>query len=74
MFGIVIINIILFAPVKHLNRPFREGEKPRFKKIAIVNTVILFLFSSIFQYTSISVGAFLAGVIVLPIFNYKNFK
>jgi accessory gene regulator B len=74
IFGIVIINIIILAPVEHPNRPFKEGERTKFKKIAIINTLIVFVISLITKYTPVSLGALLAGIIVLPVFNKKHNK
>jgi accessory gene regulator B len=72
IFLIVFINIIVFAPVEHPNRPFKEGERTKFRKTAIINTSIVFVISLITQYPPVSLGALLAGIIVLPVFNKRH--
>ncbi len=69
MFGIVIINIIKFAPVENDNLPIKDGKKPLFKKIALINTVVLFVLNVFICQLPITLGVFMAGIITLPLFN-----
>jgi len=73
IFSTVFILFLLYAPVEHLNRPLKEGNKIKFKLISILLLIILFFtnlfINNIVISNSIIYGVLLSGIITLPYIN-----
>ena len=66
-----IFSIILkYAPVEHPNRPLKNNDKIKFKLIALIALIVLFLVNifsdNIVIKNSVPYGALLSGIISLP--------
>ena len=77
IFSIVLIEILLYCPIEHVNRPFKNNQKLKFKIISLIVLLILFITNITISITtnntiinnSIVYGVLLVGIIVTPFIN-----
>lgn len=73
IFSTIFAIFAIFAPIEHKNRLFKQGDKIKFKLIALSSLLVLYFSQHILTMdlwrNSIMCGSILAGLIALPIFN-----